>query len=436
MIYPRLVLARNMLRNDGVIFISMDDNEVDNLKKLCNEAFGEEYHLATFIWHRRQMPDSRNQTRASTDHEYVLAYAKPEAILRGKEIDKSKYSNPDNDPRGDWFSADLTGLANKEQRPNLHYDVVNPQTGIIYPPNPTRGWSCNKKTMQRLIEENRILWPSKPDGRPRQKKFLSEVGNLVTSFSTMLDVGYTTEGTRALQELFQEKLFSYPKPVSLIQRLIEQGSDTDGDIILDFFAGSSTTAQAVFQQCKKDGINRRFILVQLPELTDSKANHTICEIGKERIRRAGEKVKEEAGRMGQNLDIGFRVLKLDSTNMRDVYYAAGEYTQDLLASMEDNIKEDRSDMDLLYACLLDWGLPLSMPHAQEKIGGFTVHTYNDGDLIACFDKYISDAIVKEIAKRQPLRAVFRDSSFASSPEKINVEEIFKLLAPNTSVKVL
>ena len=211
MMYPRLRLAANLLRDDGVIFISIDDNEVTNLTRLCNEVFGEENHMITLIWHRRQMADSRNQDKASTDHEYVLVYKKSDAVLRGREIDKSKYSNPDNDPRGPWFSADLTGLADKEHRPNLHYDVQNPETGIVYPPNPTRGWSCSRDTMQRLINEGRILWPSKPTGRPRQKKFLSDVGQTETSFSSMLDVGFTTEGTRILQELFDGKVFSYPK---------------------------------------------------------------------------------------------------------------------------------------------------------------------------------------------------------------------------------
>lgn len=246
--------------------------------------------------------------------------------------------------------------------------------------------------------------------------------------------------------------FDFAKPTRLIAYLSQIVKLIDNDIVLDFFSGSATTAHAVMQLNAEDGCKRKFIMVQLPETCPegseaAKAGYAnICEIGKERIRRAGEKIKaDNAGKEGiEDLDIGFRVLKLDSTNMRDVYYAAGEYTQDLIAMMEDNIKDDRTDMDLLYACLLDWGLPLSMPHTQEKIGGYTVHTYNDGDLIACFDKHISDVVVREIARRcgsterQGLatRAVFRDGSFSSSPEKINVEEIFKLLAPNTSVRVI
>ena len=446
MIYPRLKLAHNLLSEDGMIFISIDDNEANNLRKICDEVFGEEYHLATFIWHRRQMADSRNQTRASTDHEYVLVYTKPDAILSGKSIDINKYSNPDSDPRGDWFSADLTGLANKEQRPNLHYDVINPKTGIAYPPNPTRGWSCSKETMQRLIEEDRILWPSKPEGRPRQKKFLSGVDSLMTSFSSILDVGFTTEGTRILQDLFQKKLFSYPKPVTLIKTLIEQGTSANGDVILDFFGGSSTTAHAVFEQNKKDGLQRKFILVQLPEHTGDAHFPTICEIGKERIRRAGEQIRKEIEENGQQLkmgeepkkvpDIGFRVLKVDSTNMKDVYYSADEYDQNMLSALESNIKHDRTDMDLLYQVLLDWGLSLSLKHVTEKIEGVNVHTVDNGALMACFDANVPENVVREMAKRKPLRVVFRDSSFADSPSKINVEEIFKLNAPGTDVRVI
>jgi adenine-specific DNA-methyltransferase len=273
------------------------------------------------------------------------------------------------------------------------------------------------------------------------KRFASELKSDTNPYSTwMKDIGLNTEGTRIANALFNNiSMFNYAKPISLVKNLVEQVT-SDNDIIPDFFSGSATTAHAVMKLNAEDGGKRKFIMVQLPEPCTpeseaAKAGYAnICEIGKERIRRAGDKIKDEAGLTAQNL--GFRVLKLDDTNMKDVYYAAGEYTQDLLSGMEDNIKDDRTDMDLLYACLLDWGLPLSMPHTHEKIDGFTVHTYNDGDLIACFDKQISDAVVKEIAKRQPLRAVFRDSSFTSSPEKINVEEIFKLLAPNTSVKVL
>ena len=445
MMYPRLVLARNLLRDDGVIFISIDDNEVAQLRKICDEVFGEGHFIGCFVWKRRTS-SSMDKSKASTDHEYILAYHKGGfRALKGTEKDYAGYSNPDNDPRGIWTTGDLTVGMNGDMRPNQYYDLTDPKTGNIYKANYNRVWSYTPDSMRKLIEENRVIFPEDTSKRPMLKRFASELKSDTNPFSTwMKGVGLNTEGTRIANVLFNNiSMFNYAKPISLIKNLVEQTA-FNNDIILDFFSGSATTAHAVMQLNAEDGGKRKFIMVQLPEpcaedTEAAKAGYkNICEIGKERIRRAGEKIKEEnKDKEGiENLDIGFRVLKLDSTNMKDVYYAAGEYTQDLLALMEDNIKDDRTDMDLLFACLLDWGLPLSMPHTQEKIGGFTVHTYNDGDLIACFDKHISDAVVKEIAKRQPLRAVFRDSSFANSPKKINVEEIFKLLAPNTSVKVL
>lgn len=445
MIYPRLVLARNLLRNDGVIFISIDDNEVAQLRKICDEVFGSENFVAELIWHSRQNKDNRNINGVSIDHEYILCYTKQcgNRAFLGTERKVEQYSNPDNDPRGPWTSANMVGLATADARPNLHYDLINPHTGINYG-CPAKGWRYDKNTMKRLIDEKRIIWPETAEGRPRKKAFLAELSGNLPGFSSIIEDGfYTNTATKEITNLFSGHWFDFPKPSALLKQLITQIT-SDDNVILDFFSGSATTAHAVMQLNAEDGGKRKFIMVQLPEVCAegteaAKAGYSnICEIGKERIRRAGEKIKEEnKDKEGiENLDIGFRVLKLDDTNMKDVYYAAGEYTQDLLAGMEDNIKDDRTDMDLLYACLLDWGLPLSMPHTQEKMDGFTVHTYNDGDLIACFDKHISDDVVKEIARRQPLRAVFRDSSFASSPEKINVEEIFKLLAPNTSVRVI
>jgi adenine-specific DNA-methyltransferase len=251
------------------------------------------------------------------------------------------------------------------------------------------------------------------------------------------------DGTKEITALFGGKVFSYPKTVKLIKHFVDISTKTDKDaIILDFFSGSATTAHAVMQLNAEDGGHRKYIMVQLPEPCDEKSEaykagyKTICDIGKERIRRAGAKIKEENPLGTQDLDIGFRVLKLDTTNMNDVYYPAAEYTQDQLSLLEDNIKADRTDLDLLFGCLLDWGLPLSMPYTSETIDGCTVHTYNEGDLIACFDESVPESVIKTIAKRQPLRAVFRDSSFENSPAKINVGELFKLLAPDTRVKVI
>ncbi len=314
MMYPRLQLAKSLLTDDGLIFVSIDDNEVQHLRALMNEVFGEEGFLLCLIWHRRQMADSRNQDRASTDHEYVLAYRNAEAVLRGRDIDVGKYENPDNDPRGPWFSADMTGLATRERRPNLHYNIINPKTGISYPPSSTRGWSISRDTLKRYIEEDRIIWPAKPDGRPRLKKFLRDVTNFQTGFSSMLDVGFTTEGTKEIQELFGEKIIQFPKPVSLIKTLIAQGS-SGSDVVLDFFAGSCTTAQAVMQQNADDGGARRYIMVQLPEPIDHRKYATIADIGQERIRRVAKKVGPKKGKRTSPLDTGFRVFKLSASSL-------------------------------------------------------------------------------------------------------------------------
>lgn len=435
MMYPRLRLAANLLRDDGVIFISIDDNEVTNLTRLCNEVFGEENHMITLIWHRRQMADSRNQDKASTDHEYVLVYKKSDAVLRGREIDKSKYSNPDNDPRGPWFSADLTGLADKEHRPNLHYDVQNPETGIVYPPNPTRGWSCSRDTMQRLINEGRILWPSKPTGRPRQKKFLSDVGQTETSFSSMLDVGFTTEGTRILQELFDGKVFSYPKPVSLIQTLIEQGS-SDDDIVLDFFAGSSTTAQAVIQQNIKDQKSRKFILVQLPEQTGLDSYPTICEIGKERIRRAGKKILEEHAQVTmaedkQPLDVGFRVFKLDTSNLETWDATPIENEQlDLLYqrmnSMIHRVKPERTDLDMIYEIMLKLGVPLTYSVTPFSINNKSVYGVGDDCLLlVCLAENVQPEDVEQMTEYAPAKIIISRDSFPDDTAMANAYYILR-----------
>ena len=460
MIYSRLMLARNLLTDDGVIFISIDDNEVANLRRVCNEVLGEGNFIAQFIWQSRQNKDNRNISGVSIDHEYIICYSKQcgQRVFHGTERKTELYNNPDDDPRGPWTSANMVGLATKDARPNLHYDLINPHDGINYG-CPTKGWRYDRNTMKHLIEENRIIWPDSPTGRPRKKSFLFELSDNLPGYSSVFSSGvYTNTATKELASIFGGYLFDFPKPVEIIRQLIQQVTVPE-DIILDFFSGSATTAHAVMQLNAEDGGHRKFIMVQLPEKCDEaseayKAGYkTICEIGKERIRRAGEKLlqdvtsgkgnikgegwgcgmpttqEDRAFAIKNILDIGFRVLKLDDTNMKDVYYAPDDYDQGMLAALESNIKDNRTDLDLLFGCLIDWGLPLSLPYKSEQIDGCTVHTYNDGDLIACFEANIPESVVKEIAKRKPLRAVFRDSGFASSPEKINVFEIFKLYMP-------
>jgi adenine-specific DNA-methyltransferase len=445
MIYPRLVLARNLLSDDGVIFISIDDNEVDNLKKLCNEVFGEANFVAHLVWQRAFSP--KNDARfVSNSHDYVLMYARnlnEFKIGRLPRTDEAnaRYSNPDNDPRGPWMSSDISV---KTYNAASDYPITLPSGRIVEPPT-GRCWRLSKSAFLERLQDNRIWFGPDGDGTPRIKRFLSDLkfdGMAPTSIMMFKDVGHSQEGSQEVTKLLEAGVFDGPKPVRLLHRLLMLSNLDKDDFVLDFFSGSATTAHAVMKLNAEDGGNRKFIMVQLPEKCAlgseaAKAGYkNICEIGKERIRRAGEKIKADAGILGQDIDIGFRVFKLDSTNMKDVYYAAKDYSQAQLNDLISNIKEDRTDMDLLFACLLEWGLFLSLPHKTEKIDGFDVHTINDGDLIACFADEVSESVIREIAKRQPLRVVFRDSSFGTSPEKINVEEIFKLMSPKTTVKVI
>lgn len=429
MMLPRLKLAKNLLRDDGFIFISIDDKEVTNLRKVADEVFGEEAFLLQFVWRRRLMADSRNEDRASSDHEYVVCYKMPDAKLKGNPIDKDKYSNPDNDPRGPWFSADLTGIANKEERPNLHYDLVDPETGNVYPPSPTRGWSCAKDTMARLISEGRVLWPSKPDGRPRHKKFLNEVTRLETGFSSWLDqVGQTSEGTQAIQKLFGEKVFPFSKPISLVRTLVEQAATEDDDCVLDFFAGSGTTAQAVFEQNLSDGRARRFIGIQLPEPTGRDDYATISRLAADRIQRVGKQLREENPLFGG--DIGFKMLKLDASNIKP-WDADFDNLEDALFNAVENIKPDRTEADVLYELLLKYGLDLAMPIEQREIDGKTVYIIGAGALVVCLADKISLEVVEGIAalkdelKPEVMRVVFKDAGFADDVVKTNAVQILR-----------
>lgn len=445
MMYSRLMLAKNFLSDDGVIFISIDDNEQENLKKIFDEVFGESNFLAQIIWERAYSPINLMK-HFSTSHDYILCYAKElnmaecNGIPRGIEAN-NRYSNPDNDPRGVWKPSDLSvGPAIEE---NV-YAIETPSGRLVEPPA-GRSWSLSRKSFRERLQDNRIWFG--PDGNsvPSMKRFLAELRKTGITPMTIWkysDVDHSQAATQKLAQIFDgKKFFDYPKPVKLIQRCVSLYTNNN-DIILDFFSGSATTAHAVMQLNAEDGGHRKFIMVQLPEVCDEKSEaykagyKNICEIGKERIRRAGEKIKADNPLTTQDLDIGFRVFKVDSSNMNDVYYSAGEYSQDMLVNLEDNIKPDRTDLDLLFGCLLDWGLPISLPYTSEQIENCTVHTYNDGDLVACFDENIPESVIKEIAKRKPLRAVFRDAGFGSSPEKINVTEIFKMLAPDTDVKVI
>lgn len=458
MMYSRLMLARNLLTDDGVIFISIDDNELDDLHMICNEVFGEANFESCVAWRRRtNQPNDKSKMIAKVA-EYILVYAKNSKYLSENKgfygvpltnERKNEYKNPDNDPRGPWSTNPWKAAVG---RGGTKYSITTP-TGITY----TEIWYGTKETFNTLIADKRVYWTDGGNGYPRIKIYLSDAekeGQAAINFFTPDRYGSNQEGSSTLQNLMGVKgLFDNPKPTTLIDALMRLSMHNDS-IVLDFFSGSATTAHAVMQLNAEDGGNRKFIMVQLPEPCDEKSEaykagyKNICEIGKERIRRAGEKILKECGAADERSeaeqlsfdnptsgtthskpDVGFRVFKLDDSNMKDVYYSAEEYSQDTLDEMVSNIKEGRTALDLFFGCLLDWGLPLSMPYHSEEIDGCTVHTYNDGDLIACFDKNIPESVVKEIAKRKPLRAVFRDAGFADSPSKINVFEIFKLYMP-------
>lgn len=432
MIYSRLMLARNLLSEDGVIFISIDDNEQDNLKKICGEVFGTDNFVFQISWRRTDnQPNVGNVARVK---EYIICYSKSIKKMSFGRLplsEKAKNEYRYSDEKGQFRRAILLD----KTRGRHHYPIKTKSGNILNGP-----WMKTEEEFNRLNSEGLVYWTSGGDEQPYGKIYLSESKGQIPNDFWGIEFGTNQRASLEVEKLFNKRCFDFPKPVSLISTIIRLGS-ANNDIILDFFSGSATTAHAVMQLNAEDGGNRKFIMVQLPEKTDEKSEafkagyKNICEIGKERIRRAGKKIKEENPN-ATNLDTGFRVLKLAETNMTDVYYSPLEINQQMLLEQEENIKPDRTDLDLLFGCLLDWGIPLNLPYVSEKIDGFTVHTYNDGDLIACFDKNISENVIKEIAKRQPLRAVFRDSSFADSPSKINVGEIFKMIAPDTRVRVI
>lgn len=444
MIYPRLVLARNLLANDGVIFISIDDNEQENLKKICDEVFGEKNFIAQVIWERAYAPVNLKK-HFSENHDYIICYAKDidKAICNGlprASEANDRYSNPDNDPRGIWKSDNLSVGPIVQSK---IYEIITPGGRKVLPPE-GYCWRLSKEKFKEFVKDNRIWFGKDGNNVPSIKRFLTEVKQSITPMTIWKysEVGYSQDAKQNLKKLFDGKsFFDYPKSVELIKRCIQLYSN-ESSIIIDFFSGSATTAHAVMQLNAEDGGKRKFIMVQLPEKTDEKSEafkagyKNICEIGKERIRRAGEKIKEEAGLNGQDLDIGFRVLKLDSSNMKDIYYSADEYDQGMLENMQSNTKEDRTDLDLLFGCLVDWGLELDKPYTIKKINGHKVHIYNDGDLVACFEKDLDMKTIDEIAKLQALRVVFSDNSFVDSATKINVAEHFKMIAPDSDIKVI
>lgn len=474
MLYSRLMLARNLLSDDGVILINMDENEISNLQKICAEVFGEPNDLGTIVWDKRNPKgDARG---VSYQHEYVLVYSKNKTVfaqnckmqrpkknaavilkkanqlfskvsltysLDNANADFGAWMRSQNDfsggekaynkidENGDVYRPVSMAWPNKKKAPDDYFvPLIHPVTHKECPV-PERGWRNPSSTMKKMMEEGRILFGKDETTIPNSKYLLKD--NMYENIPSLLYYGGSDTDLLADMGI----PFDTPKVVSICAEHIASFTG-DGDIILDFFSGSATIAHATMQQNADDGKTRKFIMVQLPEPVDnnSEAAHkgysNICEIGIDRIKKAGEKIRKN----NQDVDCGFRVFELADSNMNDVYYGVNEYDQGMLSLLESNIKSDRTDLDLLFGCLLEWGLPLSLPYSSENIEGCTVHNYNDGDLIACFDENVPESVIKAIAKKKPLRAVFRDSSFANSPSKINVGEIFKMLAPDTRVKVI
>ena len=449
MIYSRLLVAKNLLREDGVIFISIDDNEVENLKKICNEIFGEVNFRNQILVRRRikslnaQFADSGLKS-FNVGYEYVLIYSKSSSFLfRPLRVKKEKAAE-----KGSW-----NVFWSNADRPTMRYELLGftPESGQ---------WRWKREAALKAVETYNVYLNNFSGKMTLEEYNTYTNGNL--NFVRRIENGIgknggvqywvapsdTTLRTSNWTDLEVSQIakdidlgFTNPKNIKLIKEFLKTDLGSDS-IILDFFSGSATTAHAVMELNAEDKGNRKFIMIQLPEETDEKSEaykegyKNICEIGKERIRQAGDKIKNDNPLLTSDLDTGFRVLKVDSSNMKDVYYAPIEISQDFLSALESNIKEDRTELDLLFGCLLEWGLPLSLPYKSIEIDGCMVHNYNEGDLIACFEENISENVMKEIAKLTPLRAVFRDSSFENSAEKINTSEIFKLLSPDTKIKVI
>jgi adenine-specific DNA-methyltransferase len=444
MIYARLKLARNLLSDDGAIFISIDDGELENLRKACGEVFGEQNFVVQIIWKKRSTPP--NDKIIGANHDYIVCFAKNASSLRLNLRERStdqiaRYQNPDKHPKGPWAAGDLqANVKGGRFVKSLYFPIRNPTTGEDHYPGTNGNWRFSADTVAKLLANNEISFRDDGRGKPALKRFLCDVKSGVTYPSIWDFVPLNTSGSNEMSEIFGDAtIFENPKPTGLISELIRLGTAKDS-LVLDFFGGSGTTAQSVMEVNAIDGGERRFILVQLPDASpaESPAERAgffkISDLTKERIRRAGVKIKQQIGLTSPNLDVGFRVLKIDISNMRDVYYAPDAVDQgDLLAHVE-NIRPDRTPEDLLFQMLVDWGLDLALPVIPESIDGKTVFFVDGNALAACFDAGINDDVVKEIAKRKPLRAVFRDVSYGSDSVKINVEQIFRLLSPETEVR--
>ena len=444
MIYPRLKVARDLLTDDGVIFISIDDNEVENLRKVCDEVFGEQNFIATLVWERAYSP--KNDAKfISNSHDYILMFAKRIDSFHIGRLERTaeanaRYSNPDNDPRGDWKPSDMSV---KTYNAECDYPITCPSGRVVEPPA-GRCWSLSRNAFRERLQDNRIWFGTDGNSVPCIKRFLRELkfdGMAPTSILFYKEVGHSQEGAKEVTALFGDKgVFDGPKPVRLLQRLLTLANLKDDSIVLDFFSGSASTAHAVMKMNAEKQKHSPFIMVQLPEHICEKKKEqgyeTVCEIGKERIRRAGKKIKEESPLTTQDLDTGFRVLKLDSTNMQDIYYSPKDISQADLFSQVDNVKPDRTGEDLLFQVMLELGATLDSKIETTTVAGKTIYNVAEGYLVACFDPDVTDDVVKSIAQMQPAYAVLRDTSMKDDSTATNFEQIFKTYSPYTVTKIL
>ena len=444
MIYPRLKVARDLLTDDGVIFISIDDNEVENLRKVCDEVFGEQNFIATLVWERAYSP--KNDAKfISNSHDYILMFAKRIDSFHIGRLERTaeanaRYSNPDNDPRGDWKPSDMSV---KTYNAECDYPITCPSGRVVEPPA-GRCWSLSRNAFRERLQDNRIWFGTDGNSVPCIKRFLRELkfdGMAPTSILFYKEVGHSQEGAKEVTALFGDKgVFDGPKPVRLLQRLLTLANLKDDSIVLDFFSGSASTAHAVMKMNVEKDKHCSFVMVQLPEHISEKKKkqgyETVCEIGKERIRRAGKKIKEESPSTTQNLDTGFRVLKLDSTNMQDIYYSPKDISQADLFSQVDNVKPNRTGEDLLFQVMLELGATLDSKIETTMVAGKTIYNVAEGYLVACFDPNVTDEVVKAIAQMQPAYAVLRDTSMKDDSTATNFEQIFKTYSPDTVTKIL
>ncbi len=444
MIYPRLKVARDLLTDDGVIFISIDDNEVENLRKVCDEVFGEQNFIATLVWERAYSP--KNDAKfISNSHDYILMFAKRIDSFHIGRLERTaeanaRYSNPDNDPRGDWKPSDMSV---KTYNAECDYPIICPSGRVVEPPA-GRCWSLSRNAFRERLQDNRIWFGTDGNSVPCIKRFLRELkfdGMAPTSILFYKEVGHSQEGAKEVTALFGDKgVFDGPKPVRLLQRLLTLANLKDDSIVLDFFSGSASTAHAVMKMNAEKQKHSPFIMVQLPEHICEKKKEqgyeTVCEIGKERIRRAGKKIKEESSLTTQDLDTGFRVLKLDSTNMQDIYYSPKDISQADLFSQVDNVKPDRTGEDLLFQVMLELGATLDSKIETTTVAGKTIYNVAEGYLVACFDPDVTDEVVKAIAQMLPAYAVLRDTSMKDDSTATNFEQIFKTYSPDTVTKIL